>query len=67
MKMINKVLDLYSEMFTDEIPLIIWGDGCAANLRSGFVFYLIPRMDKKFKAEWCYNEGHHAKGTMGVI
>ena len=62
MKIINKVLDLHSEMFTDEIPRIIWGDGCAAYLRSSFA-----RMDKKFKVEWCYNERHHGKGTMGVI
>ena len=67
MKIINKVLDLHAEMFTDEIPLIIWGDGCAAYLRSSFVFHLIARMDKKFKVEWCYNERHHGKGTMGVI
>ena len=26
-KIINKVLDLHSGMFTDEIPLFIWGDG----------------------------------------
>ena len=62
MRIINKVLDLHSEMFTDEIPRIIWGDGCAAYLRSSFA-----RMDKKFKVEWCYNERHHGKGTMGVI
>ena len=62
MKIINKVLDLHSEMFTDEIPRIIWGDGCAAYLRSSFA-----RMDKKFKVEWCYNERHHGKGIMGVI
>ena len=30
MKIINKVLDVHSEMFTDEIRLFIWGDGCAA-------------------------------------
>ena len=67
MKIINKNLDLHSEMFTDEIPLIIWGDGCAAYLRSSFVFHLFAQMDKKFKVEWCYNERHHGKGTMGVI
>ena len=67
MKIINEVLDLHREMFTDETPLFIWRDGCATQFRSPFVFHLIARMDKKFKVKWCYNERPHGKGPMDGI
>ena len=64
---INEVLDLHTEMFTDEILFFIWSDSCAAQFRSRFVFYLIARIDKNLKVEWCYDERHHGKGAMEGI
>lgn len=67
MTIIEKVKNLHPETFNDEIPLFIWSDGCAAQFRSRFVFYLIARMDEMYQVEWCYNERHHGKGPMDEI
>ena len=65
MTIIEKVQDLHPEEFNS--TLFIWSDGCAAQFRSRFVFYLLARMDKKYEVEWCYNERHHGKGPMDGI
>lgn len=35
MKMITEILDLLPDMFTNEIPLSIWSDGCVAQRDHG--------------------------------
>ena len=43
----------------------IWSDGCAAQFRSKFVFYLVAETLLPTKnILWNYNERHHGKGPM---
>ena len=46
-KITDEVLDLHPEMLSDEIPLLVWSEGCAAQFTTRFVFQLIARMEKK--------------------
>jgi len=45
----------------------VWSDGCSAQFRSRFVFFLISRIDKKYEVNWFYNERHHGKGPMDGV
>ena len=66
-KIIDQVVSGNIALFGEEVPLHIWSDGCAAQFRARFVFYLIARMKKQFAVEWCYNERHHGKGAMDGV
>ena len=54
-------------LFGEEVPLHIWSEGCAAQFRFCFVFYLIAPMKKQFVVQQCYNECCHGKGAMDGV
>ena len=45
----------------------MWSDGCAAQLRSRFIFKLLANYPRDLQLEWNYNEAHHGKGSMDDI
>ena len=55
------------ERHTNFTKIIMWGDGCAAQFRSRFIFKLFANYRKDFQLEWNYNEAHHSKGPMDCI
>ena len=63
-------IDLVIKEIEKRIPLmkvILWSDGCAAKLRSLFVFKLLADYRPDIQVEWNYNEAHHGKGPMDGI
>ena len=49
----------------DEI--IVWSDGCTAQFRSRYIFFMLTRMFPGKYLRWFYNEAHHGKGPMDGI
>ena len=47
--------------------VFVWGDGCATQFRSRFVFIFLSTFDKSVNLTWYYNERHHGKGTIDGV
>ena len=64
----KKVIDLvkykHNELLCAYMKLHMYGDGCATQFRSYFVFALMKYFDKSFQRTWYYNERHHWKSAM---
>ena len=55
------------ERHTKLTKMIMWSDGCAAQLRSRFVFKLLASCHRYLQLGWDYNEAHHGNGAMDGI
>ena len=55
------------ERHTKLTKMIMWSDGCAAQLRSRFVFKVLASYHSYLQLEWDYNEAHHGNGAMDGI
>ena len=55
------------ERHTSLTKIVMWGDGCAAQFRSRFVFKLLANYRRDLQLEWKYNETHHDKDPMDRI
>ena len=47
--------------------VFVWGDGCATQFRSRFVFIFLSTFDKSVNLTWYYKERHHGKGTIDGV
>ena len=63
-KVIDQVRDKHNELFSANMKLHIWSDGCD---RSRFVFALKTHFDKSFQLAWYYKQRHHGKGAMDGV
>ena len=63
---VTKVVQIIEDLNKKSYKNIkIWSDGCAAQFRSKFVFYLVAETLLPTKnISWNYNEPHHGKGPM---
>ena len=50
-----------------KLNVIVWSDGCAAQFRSRYVFFLLLKFEASINLSWFYNERHHGKGPMDRI
>ena len=50
-----------------KLNVIVWSDGCAAQFRSRYVFFLLLKFEVSINLSWFYNERHHGKGPMDRI
>ena len=65
---VNKVISHSITKVHQEITKVyIVSDGCSAQFRSRYVFYLLTCIHQQLHIEWHYNEAHHGKGPMDGI
>ena len=67
---LQKVIHFVREKYTHlplKLNVIVWSDGCAAQFRSRYVFFLLSKFEASINLSWFYNEWHHGKGPMDGI
>ena len=66
-KTIELMLEKHNHLKDQDLELHIWSDGCSAQFRSKFVFYLSSLFPESYRITRYYNERHHGKGPMDGV
>ena len=67
---LQKVIHFVREKYTHlplKLNVIVWSDGCTAQFRSQYVFFLLSKFEASINLSWFYNQRHHGKGPMDGI